>query len=74
MGEKYAFLSLHPIYEDEPFELLGQCPECRGQVPVAEVRHLGDLGTHLTFAPTALPETFTHDQGHAPTCRRGESA
>ncbi|MEU6572560.1 hypothetical protein [Streptomyces sp. NPDC046805] len=80
-GEKYVFLARFPIYDDEAFELLGPCPECSGQVPLTEVRHLADLGTHLARPPltpediphtNALPDTFTGDAGHASTCCYGE--
>ncbi|MGN5380495.1 hypothetical protein ACQ4WX_35255 [Streptomyces lasalocidi] len=61
--------------------MLGPCPACSGQVPLAEIRHLADLGTYLARPPhtpedlpstTALPDTFTSDQGHASTCHYGE--
>ncbi|RPE38661.1 hypothetical protein EDD90_1581 [Streptomyces sp. Ag109_O5-1] len=80
-SEKYVFLTRFPIYEDEPFELLGPCPECSGQVPLATIRHLADLGTHLTRPPLTpedpehphtLPDTFASDEGHASTCSYGE--
>ena len=79
--EKYVFLARFPIYEDEPFELLGPCPECSGQVPLATIRHLADLGTHLTRPPltpedlahpNTLPDTFASDEGHTSTCCYGE--
>jgi hypothetical protein len=81
-GEKYVFLSRFPSYDDEAFELLGPCPECSGQVPLATVRHLADLGTHLAHPPlkpeevihtNTLPDTFTHDEGHTCTCSYGET-
>ena len=80
-GEKYTFLARCPIYDDEPFELLGPCPECGGTVPLAEIRHLADLGTHLAHPPltpgdlphhSTLPDTFTSDEGHTTTCHYGE--
>ncbi|MFD7169714.1 hypothetical protein [Streptomyces violascens] len=75
-AEKFVFLARQPIYDDEPLELLGPCPECAGTVPVAEIRHLGDLGTHLATGPTLrgdgpVPDTFAHDEGHTPACRFG---
>lgn len=81
-GEAYAFLARFPIYEDEAFELLGPCPECAAQVPLAAIRHLADLGTHLARQPLApddiphtdtLPDTFTRDEAHTDACRYGET-
>ncbi|MFF3919462.1 hypothetical protein ACFYZB_39750 [Streptomyces sp. NPDC001852] len=81
-NEQYVFLARFPIYDDEPFELLGPCPECSGQVPLALVRHLADLGTHLARPPLrpgdipevdTVPDTFGVDEGHTSTCRYGES-
>ncbi|MFD7013532.1 hypothetical protein [Streptomyces sp. NPDC059928] len=56
--------------------MLGPCPECAGTVPVADIRHLADLGTHLATGPTLrgdgpVPDTFAHDEGHTPACRFG---
>ncbi|MZG16175.1 hypothetical protein GTY44_22250 [Streptomyces sp. SID5914] len=81
-NEKYVFLARFPIYDDEAFELLGPCPECSGQVPLAEVRHLADLGMHLArppFTPEDLartgtvPDSFSGDEGHTSACRYGET-
>ncbi|MFE6158796.1 hypothetical protein ACFQ7F_07750 [Streptomyces sp. NPDC056486] len=81
-GERYVFLTRFPIYEDEPFELLGPCPECVAQVPLATIRHLADLGTHLANAPVSsadltrprsVPDTFHTDQAHTTTCSYGET-
>ncbi|QHA07854.1 hypothetical protein GQF42_35260 [Streptomyces broussonetiae] len=81
-NEKYVFLARFPIYDDEAFELLGPCPECSGQVPLALVRHLADLGTHLarppltpgdTPQPDTVPDTFGVDEGHTSPCRYGEA-
>ncbi|WP_033328673.1 hypothetical protein [Streptomyces yerevanensis] len=81
-GETYTFLARSPLYDDEPFELLGPCPECGGTVPLAEIRHLADLGTHLAHPPLkaeellradTLPDTFTRDEGHTCTCSYGET-
>ncbi|MGW3952869.1 hypothetical protein ACWEKM_18530 [Streptomyces sp. NPDC004752] len=81
-GETYTFLARSPIYDDDPFELLGPCPECSGTVPLAEIRHLADLGTHLAHPPLKpeeamhtdrLPDTFTRDEGHTCTCSYGET-
>ncbi|MFE0276031.1 hypothetical protein ACFWZY_28655 [Streptomyces sp. NPDC058992] len=80
-GENYTFLSRSPIHDDEPFELLGPCPECGGTVPLVEIRHLADLGTHLAQPPRAaediridtLPDTFIRDEGHTCTCSYGEA-
>ncbi|MFI5808605.1 hypothetical protein [Streptomyces sp. NPDC051561] len=79
--ETYTFRARDPLYDDDPFELLGPCPECTNPVPLAEVRHLADLGNHLTHAPynpeviaeaNKLPDTFWLDSGHTDTCRYGE--
>ena len=81
-NETYVFLARFPIYDDEALELLGPCPECSGQVPLATVRHLADLGTHLARPPlrpedlahtNTLPDTFTGDEGHTTTCPYGEA-
>ncbi|MEU2263623.1 hypothetical protein ABZ557_25865 [Streptomyces sp. NPDC019645] len=80
-AESHTFLARNPHYDDEPFELLGTCPECAGQVPLAEVRHLADFGAHLAQAPLtratlekpdALPDTFATDPGHTRACRFGD--
>ncbi|MCC3654022.1 hypothetical protein LIX60_21655 [Streptomyces sp. S07_1.15] len=82
-GEQYAFLARSPLYDDEAFELLGPCPECSAPVPVAEIRHLADLGTHLARPPlprgdalclATLPDTFPRDEGHATACPYGETS
>ncbi|MCL7377031.1 hypothetical protein [Streptomyces sp. 35G-GA-8] len=81
-GEQYVFLTRYPVYDDEAFELLGPCPQCTAPVPLATVRHLDDLGAHLTRPPltpediphtSTLPDTFTHDEGHTGTCPYGTS-
>ncbi|MEN8652357.1 hypothetical protein ABCR94_17565 [Streptomyces sp. 21So2-11] len=81
-NEKFVFLARSPLYDDEAFELLGPCPECAAPVPLAEIRHLGDLGTHLARAPyrpedvsraAGLPDTFWRDSGHTTACRYGEN-
>ncbi|MFI0818600.1 hypothetical protein ACH4TX_19160 [Streptomyces sp. NPDC021098] len=77
---RYTFLARYPLYEDDAFELLGPCPVCAAPVPVATVRHLADLGTHLVTGPAPLgngpvpptyPDTFATDEAHTPTCRYG---
>ncbi|WP_166028971.1 hypothetical protein [Streptomyces chilikensis] len=79
-GDTYTFLARNPLYDDEPFELLGPCPECGGEVPLADIRHLADLGTYLARAPfttrdtdrpDSFPETFQEDAGHTTDCRHG---
>jgi len=72
-GEQYVFLARHPLYEDDSFELLGSCPECAARVPLAEIRHLADLGTHLTSEDTPTAETFALDEGHTADCQYGEA-
>ncbi|MBC9718024.1 hypothetical protein H9Y04_36375 [Streptomyces sp. TRM66268-LWL] len=80
-GQKYVFLARHPLYEDDAFELLGPCPQCAAPVPVAWVRHLGDLGDFLARPPLTdtdinrpggVPETFADDSGHASACAYGD--
>ncbi|MFD7706978.1 hypothetical protein [Streptomyces sp. NPDC059786] len=80
-NEQWVFLARYPIYEDEAFELLGPCPECSGHVPLATIRHLAALGTHLArpqLTPDdvrhtdTVPDTFTGDEGHIGTCRYAE--
>lgn len=80
-GEIYTFLARNPLYSDESFELLGPCPECGGQVPLADIRHLADLGdylnrapltTHDTDTPDTLPYAFPTDPGHTDRCRFGD--
>lgn len=78
-SDKYIFLLRHPQHDDTDFELLGPCPECAASVPVATVRHLADLGTHLVQGPETIPENgplpssyphaFPIDEGHTPDCR-----
>ncbi|MFE0178036.1 hypothetical protein ACFWZ2_37575 [Streptomyces sp. NPDC059002] len=81
-AETYVFLCRSPLYDDEAFELLGPCPECAAQVPLAYVRHLADLGTHLATGPAPLgdgqlpasyPDTFPRDDGHTRTCSYSET-
>ncbi|MBI0301230.1 hypothetical protein JBE04_44070, partial [Streptomyces sp. PRKS01-29] len=47
-GTRYEFLARHPLHEDDAFELLGPCPTCKARVPLADIRHLANLGTYLT--------------------------
>ncbi|MFB7199020.1 hypothetical protein [Streptomyces sp. NPDC056240] len=79
--EAHRFLLRYPVYDDEPFELLGPCPECFADVPAATIRHLADLGDYLARGPLQIadcdrqggtPDTFDRDQGHTDTCRYGE--
>ncbi|MFC7306799.1 hypothetical protein ACFQVC_21525 [Streptomyces monticola] len=79
-GETYTFLVRCSYVEDEPFELLGPCPECAAQVPLADVRHLADLGMYLARGPAPLtdgplpssyPDTFANDEAHTGACGFG---
>ncbi|ADI11670.1 hypothetical protein SBI_08552 [Streptomyces bingchenggensis BCW-1] len=79
-GTRYEFLARQPLHEDDPFELLGPCPTCKARVPLADIRHLADLGTFLATGPTPLdggpipptyPTTFADDEAHTPTCPYG---
>ncbi|MEU6573594.1 hypothetical protein [Streptomyces sp. NPDC046805] len=75
----YSFSYRDPLYDDEPFFLLGPCPECGGAVPLAEIRNLADLGSFLTTGPEPLPdggrlpssypEEFDLHPAHSSTCR-----
>ncbi|MEV1083468.1 hypothetical protein AB0I98_35515 [Streptomyces sp. NPDC050211] len=55
-GTQYTFSYGDPLYDDEPFLLMGPCPVCDAAVPLAEVRSLADLGAFLTTGPEPLPE------------------
>ncbi|KAK1177971.1 hypothetical protein B7755_007295 [Streptomyces sp. NBS 14/10] len=79
-GTRYEFLARHPLHEDDAFELLGPCPMCKARVPLADIRHLADLGTFLATSPAPLdggpipptyPDTFADDEAHTPTCPYG---
>ncbi|MFD0514152.1 hypothetical protein ACFQ0Q_35330 [Streptomyces aureus] len=54
-NETYRFLLRYPVYDDEPFELLGPCPACAADVPAATIRHLADLGEYLARGPSRSP-------------------
>ncbi|MER7877718.1 hypothetical protein ABTY63_29945 [Streptomyces solisilvae] len=81
----YTFSYLNPVYDDEPFFLLGPCPVCGAMVPLAEVRSLADLGAFLRqglaplpdngMLPDSYPDEFDRDPAHSSTCpfREGES-
>ncbi|MFE2181091.1 hypothetical protein [Streptomyces sp. NPDC059455] len=81
----YTFSYRDPLYDDEPFFLLGPCPICDAMVPLAEVRSLADLGTFLSQGPAPLldngmlpgsyPDEFDRDPAHSSNCpfREGES-
>ncbi|MFC7305116.1 hypothetical protein ACFQVC_12905 [Streptomyces monticola] len=79
-GERYVFLARRSHHADEPFEFLGPCPECAARVPLADVRHLADLGIHLARGPAPLtdgqvpstyPDTFAADEAHTAACHFG---
>ncbi|MDT0547720.1 hypothetical protein [Streptomyces lonegramiae] len=79
-GTRYEFLARQPLHEDDAFELLGPCPMCKARVPLADIRHLADLGTFLATGPAPLdggpippayPTTFADDEAHTPTCPYG---
>lgn len=60
--------------DDELFLLLRPCPRCDGEVPVARVAGLVDLGRHLERdadpddRPGPMPVEFELDPGHATDC------
>jgi hypothetical protein len=54
---------------EDVFLLLGSCPSCGGEVPVADIAELGDLGRHLV-APAILATQphFIGDDNHKTDC------
>ncbi|MCT9080482.1 hypothetical protein [Streptomyces fulvoviolaceus] len=81
----YTFSYRDPLYDDEPFYLLGPCPVCECMVPLAEIRSLADLGAFLADGPAPLPDNgilpdsypdeFDRHPAHSSDClfREGES-
>ncbi|MFF4506678.1 hypothetical protein [Streptomyces sp. NPDC001401] len=81
----YSFSYPDPLYDDEPFSLLGPCPVCGAMVPLAEIRSLADLWAFLANGPAPLPDNgvvpasypdeFDRHPAHSSTCRfrAGES-
>lgn len=74
----YSFSCLDPRYGDEPFYLLGPCPECRAMVPMVEVQQLADLGAHLVNGTSLFPSgdgeyhaEFAEDSRHSSGCPHG---
>jgi hypothetical protein len=66
------------MYVDEPFHLLGPCPECCAMVPMVEVQQLVNLGDYLTNGTTLFPTgdgayhaEFAEDSRHTPSCCYG---
>lgn len=60
-----------PAIEHEGiFYLLGPCPECGAEVPIAEITQLADLGQHLAGHAPPPTEFNDHrwDPNHHPTC------
>ncbi|MEU1630432.1 hypothetical protein ABZ746_35095 [Streptomyces sp. NPDC020096] len=78
----YVFCVNDPLYEDEPFHLIGPCPTCNAPVPVTEIRNLADLATHLNHEPEPLPTNgqipgsysylFASHTAHHDHCRFGD--
>lgn len=75
----YTFSYLDPSYDDESFFLLGPCPLCSADVPLAEIRGLADLGGFLATGPEPLPadggmppdsypDAFDEHPAHLPNC------
>lgn len=53
------------------FLILGPCPRCGHDVPIAETSDLPALGTYLdTTCPMPRPLEYAYDPGHAADCRR----
>lgn len=83
-GRVYTFSYRDPLYDDEPFHLLGPCPICGGTVALAEIVRLADLGAFLAHGlapiaenrplPDSYPDAFEAHAGHLTTCpfRQGE--
>ena len=54
---------------DDVFQLLGSCPGCGGEVPVAQIAELADLGRHLTQPDVLTTEpNFSGDDNHETYC------
>lgn len=78
----YTFSYRDPLYDDEPFHLLGPCPDCGAMVPLAELRSLADLGAFLAVGPESLPDNgilpasypdeFDMHPAHSSSCRFAE--
>jgi len=68
-------LRFMPIPGYEVFLALGPCPDCGGEVPLAETSDLAALGLHLDTEgdaetpPRHRPPEFFHDPGHTAECR-----
>lgn len=77
-GTQYTFSYRDPLFDDEPFFLMGPCPDCGAAVPLAEIRTLADLGAFLASGPEPLPENnvlpnsypdeFDRHPAHTSTC------
>jgi hypothetical protein len=55
-GRTYAFCYRDPLYDDEPFYLLGPCPACGATVPLREIVRLADLGAFLADGPAPMDD------------------
>ncbi|WP_327396998.1 hypothetical protein [Streptomyces phaeochromogenes] len=74
----YNFSYSDPLYDSEPFYLLGPCPACEATVPLAEIRSLADLGVFIADGPSPLPDNgilpssypdeFDRNPSHSSTC------
>jgi hypothetical protein len=60
----YTFTYLDPLYDLEPFFLLGPCPCCGAAVPVAEIHSLADLGAFLADGAAPVPRNGTRPDGY----------
>jgi len=56
---------------DTVFYLLGPCPGCGAEVPVADIAQLADLGHHLTAGSPAPFHAQRWDTNHQPRCPHG---
>ena len=56
----------------DTFHLLGPCPRCRAEVPIAVIAQLADLGHVLaTGAPAEPSDELRWDPHHEPDCPYG---
>lgn len=67
-----SFAFIPAFGSEEVFVIVGPCPGCFGDVPLADASDLAAFGIYLDTADDGdgpRPPEFRHDPGHAPTCR-----
>lgn len=65
----YQFLALPGTCN--VFLVLGPCPHCGADVPIAETSDLATFGHYLdTTQPMPTPLEYAYDPGHTPDCQR----